>query len=54
MPKKSPNRVGFHKGEDIIDLPNLIEIQKNSYKNFLQVDSDANARTQEGLEEVFS
>lgn len=54
MPKKSPHRVGFHKSEEIIDLPNLIEIQIKSYKNFLQSEGEPNERRDEGLEEVFS
>ena len=54
MPNKSPERVGFHKSEEIIDLPNLIEIQIKSYKNFLQSEGDPTKRREEGLEEVFS
>jgi DNA-directed RNA polymerase subunit beta len=54
MPKRSPTRVGFHKSEEIIDLPNLIEIQIKSYRNFLQSEGEPNERRDEGLEEVFS
>ena len=54
MPNKSPNRVSFHESEEIIDLPNLIEIQIKSYKNFLQQDDEVTARSEEGLEEVFN
>ena len=54
MPNKSPERVGFHKSEEIIDLPNLIEIQIKSYMNFLQSEGDPTKRREEGLEEVFS
>jgi DNA-directed RNA polymerase subunit beta len=37
----------------IIDIPNLIDIQKNSYKRFLQSDLPASARQNIGLEAVF-
>ncbi|PNU21626.1 DNA-directed RNA polymerase subunit beta [Geothermobacter hydrogeniphilus] len=37
----------------IIDIPNLIDIQKNSYKRFLQSDLPASARQCIGLEAVF-
>jgi DNA-directed RNA polymerase beta subunit len=33
------NRVNFGKLTDIIAAPDLIEIQTNSYKDFLQLDS---------------
>ena len=37
MLKKPPKRVSFKEREEIIDLPNLIEIQLKSFKQFLQV-----------------
>ncbi|MBI5117803.1 DNA-directed RNA polymerase subunit beta [Candidatus Poribacteria bacterium] len=43
----------FAKYPDIIELPNLIEIQKESYDNFLQMDKPAEARANEGLQAVF-
>ncbi len=36
MLKKPPKRVSFREREEIIDLPNLIEIQIKSYNQFLQ------------------
>ncbi len=39
--------------KDIIDIPNLIDIQKTSYKRFLQADLPASARQNIGLEAVF-
>ncbi len=36
MAKKPPQRVSFREKEEIIDLPNLIEIQIKSYNQFLQ------------------
>ena len=46
-------RKNFAKIKKIIDIPNLIDIQKNSYKRFLQVDVPAEARENYGLEAVF-
>jgi DNA-directed RNA polymerase subunit beta len=37
----------------IIDIPNLIDIQKQSYLNFLQMDVPAEERTDSGLQGVF-
>lgn len=54
MLRKSPRRISFHNKEDILDLPNLIEIQVKSYKQFLQVDSLPEERVSMGLEEVFA
>ena len=38
MLKRPPHRVSFVDKEEIIDLPNLIEIQIKSYNLFLQAD----------------
>ncbi|MFA6118654.1 MAG: DNA-directed RNA polymerase subunit beta [Parachlamydiales bacterium] len=53
MLKKPPERVSFRKSKEIIDLPNLIEIQIKSYKQFLQADKLPHEREKVGLEEVF-
>ena len=53
MLRKSPNRVSFKDQEEVVDLPNLIEIQLKSYREFLQVDKLAHERDPVGLEEVF-
>ncbi len=53
MLKRSPNRVSFKKQEEIIDLPNLIEIQIKSFKQFFQEDKLPHERGNVGLEEVF-
>lgn len=53
MLKKPPKRVSFQAKEEIIDLPNLIEIQLKSYAQFLQKDLLPHERQIEGLEEVF-
>jgi DNA-directed RNA polymerase subunit beta len=46
-------RKNFAKIKKIIDIPNLIDIQKNSYKRFLQLDVPAETRKLIGLEAVF-
>jgi len=46
-------RKHFAKVSSIIDIPNLIDIQKTSYARFLQTDVPAPARKQSGLESVF-
>ncbi len=46
-------RKNFAKIKKIIDIPNLIDIQKNSYKRFLQLEIPAEARKNSGLESVF-
>ncbi|MDN3504626.1 MAG: DNA-directed RNA polymerase subunit beta [Rhabdochlamydiaceae bacterium] len=53
MLKRAPKRVSFHEQEEILDLPNLIEIQIKSYLQFLQADKLPNERDSVGLEEVF-
>jgi DNA-directed RNA polymerase subunit beta len=53
MLKTPPKRVTFEAKEEIIDLPNLIEIQLKSYAQFLQKDHLPHERQMEGLEEVF-
>ncbi len=54
MLKRAPKRVSFTEKEDIIDLPNLIEIQIRSYAQFLQADVLPEERTGVGLQEVFN
>jgi len=54
MLKKPPKRVSFREREEIIDLPNLIEIQIKSYNQFLQAHLLPHERETVGLQEVFS
>jgi DNA-directed RNA polymerase subunit beta len=54
MLKKPPKRVSFREREEIIDLPNLIEIQIKSYNQFLQLQLLPHERENIGLQEVFS
>ena len=44
----------FGKIEEIAEMPNLIEVQKTSYDQFLQVVKPEGGRKDEGLEAVFS
>ena len=53
MLKRPPERVSFISREEIIDLPNLIEIQIKSFQQFLQADRLPHERENIGLEEVF-
>lgn len=53
MSNKPPKRVSFQDREEIIDLPNLIEIQIKSYNQFLQAHLLPHERENVGLQEVF-
>jgi DNA-directed RNA polymerase subunit beta len=46
-------RLYFGKFEEVIDPPNLIEVQSGSYDEFLQKEIPANARANAGLQAVF-
>src|SRR5437588_692113 len=46
-------RKNFAKNQKIIDIPNLIDIQKHSYDKFLQADVPAERREDSGLQGVF-
>lgn len=46
-------RRSFARNPVVIDIPNLIQLQKKSYEDFLQKDSDPDRRTDEGLNGVF-
>jgi DNA-directed RNA polymerase subunit beta len=54
MLKRRPDRVSFIKKKEIIDLPNLIEVQIKSYNQFLQADKYPEERANVGLQEVFT
>ena len=53
MLKRPPERVSFNGREEVIDLPNLIEIQVKSFRQFFQEDKLPHERENMGLEEVF-
>lgn len=54
MLKRPPHRKSFNDKKEIIDLPNLIEIQVKSYNQFLQADKFPEERDNIGLQEVFN
>jgi DNA-directed RNA polymerase subunit beta len=43
----------FGKGVEVAEMPNLIEVQRESYDQFLQVTEPAGGRANEGLQAVF-
>ncbi len=47
-------RRNFGQIEEVAQMPNLIEVQRNSYEHFLQMDVAAAERNLQGLEEVFA
>jgi len=46
-------RKSYAKNKQVIDIPNLIELQKSSYESFLQRDMDPDRRGEAGLNGVF-
>ena len=47
-------RRSYGRINEVAQMPNLIEVQRNSYEQFLQAYSAATDRTLQGLEEVFA
>ena len=54
MSTSSKERINFGKIKEIIAPPNLIEIQVNSYHEFLQAEVSPAKRQNTGLEAVFN
>src|SRR5271156_4898415 len=54
MPSRATERINFGKIKEIIAPPNLIELQTNSYKEFLQADIAPSKRKNLGLQAVFT
>jgi len=52
--KTAANRINFSKSKNPIDYPDFLEIQLKSFKDFFQLETTADNRTQEGLYKVFS
>ena len=48
-----PKRKNYAKIEECYKIPNLLEIQTDSYKAFLQADVPKSRRTDDGLESAF-
>ena len=54
MPARATERINFGKIKEIIAPPNLIELQTNSYLEFLQADQPPSRRKNLGLQAVFT
>ncbi len=54
MPSRAPERINFGKIKEVIAPPNLIEVQINSYREFLQADVAPSRRKNIGLQAVFT
>jgi DNA-directed RNA polymerase subunit beta len=52
--KTAANRINFSKSKNPIEYPDFLEIQLKSFKDFFQLETTADNRTQEGLYKVFS
>ena len=46
-------RLAFGRAHDLVDLPDLIEVQRDSYRWFFQFDAEATLRRSAGLQELF-
>ena len=46
-------RKSFGRIREVSQMPNLIEVQKNSYDKFLQAGADLESRAKSGLQDVF-
>ena len=54
MPSRATERINFGKIKEIVIPPNMIELQTNSYKEFMQADISPKKRSRDsGLESVF-
>jgi DNA-directed RNA polymerase subunit beta len=54
MPSRATERINFGKIKEIIAPPNLIELQTNSYREFLQAEIPQSRRKNLGLQAVFT
>ena len=54
MPSRATERINFGRIKEIIVPPNLIELQTNSYREFLQADQPPSRRKNLGLQAVFT
>src|SRR5579885_1594917 len=54
MPSRSTERINFGKIKEVIAPPNLIEVQVNSYREFLQAEITPSKRRNLGLQAVFT
>jgi DNA-directed RNA polymerase subunit beta len=51
---KTVERISFGKREELVELPDLIEMQRQSYDDFLQAGTPPNERINHGLQAVFN
>ncbi len=54
MATNKKERISFSKIKSIIDYPNFLDIQLQSFRDFFQIDTPSEKRSQEGLFKVFS
>jgi DNA-directed RNA polymerase subunit beta len=54
MPSRATERINFGKIKETIAPPNMIELQTNSYREFLQADTAPSKRKNLGLQAVFT
>ena len=52
-PRDANGRVTFSQIPDVMEVPNLLAVQLESYANFLQADVEPERRKNQGLEAVF-
>jgi DNA-directed RNA polymerase subunit beta len=52
-PRDENNRVSFSKIPEIMDIPNLLAVQLESFASFLQAEATPDKRKNQGLENVF-
>src|SRR5512143_4056916 len=53
LPRDEYNRISFSKIPDVMEVPNLLAVQLESYAHFLQAAVDPEKRKNQGLESVF-
>ncbi len=49
-----PERVNFGKLEDVLDIPDLVGVQLDSYRSFLQMEVPQEKRKNQGIQEIFN
>ncbi len=49
-----PERVNFGKLKEVLEIPDLIGVQLDSYSSFLQLDTAPDQRKNQGIQEVFN
>ncbi len=52
--EKMPERVNFGKLKDVLEIPDLIGVQLDSYRSFLQMEVPQEKRQNQGIQEIFN